>query len=253
MSFIRVLIVCALAALGASAAAPDCVTSFSLSATGTSAVQSNRQSGCIFWTVAYNAQGFSGLSLVLQSAPDAGNTPGSWSTFDGTVIAGFNPNTATDYAFTTLSGYVPWLRMNLTSVTGSGTVVGVLYGYKDDPGAGGGGSSTPAGYHTIDSRRSISATASGLTEILPGSPGIQIFIGHWSMSGDSVINVKLVAGTGSNCGTGTFNLTDFYRQVDSLAFDWGAYSPLAVPAGNSVCVNFSGASNWGGLLLYGVE
>jgi hypothetical protein len=141
---------------------PDCMVFFGFNAassgaqaatnsTGTSILIDNRQVGCYGWTVAVNSFGFTAESLLFQSAPDnaAGTGPGTWAAFAGTLIActpggavGINPNTATTQAITCGTGYFPWLRMNLTSITGAGAVSGVLYGFKVNSasrGTGGGG------------------------------------------------------------------------------------------------------------------
>lgn len=92
----------------------------------------NRTLGCNTWAIDYNNFGFTVLSLVVQTAPNAtGNIPGAWSTF--TAVTGINPNTATTQAVSTFGGttsYFPWIRVRLASVTGTGSITGVLYGWK---------------------------------------------------------------------------------------------------------------------------
>ena len=119
---------------------PDCVIPFSFTAaaqhTDNTLTCGNNTLGIVVWTVVYSNFNFGALSLVVQSAPDAGGVPGAWSTFAGTVCSstncpgssGVNPNTATTSAFTTLQGYYPWMRVLLTSATGTGTITGKLYG-----------------------------------------------------------------------------------------------------------------------------
>ena len=113
---------------------PDCILPLGLLTTASTNVGpfDNRTTGCNTWAIDYTSFGFTVLSLVVQTAPNAtGNVPGSWSTF--TAVTGINPNTATTQAATTFGGttsYFPWLRVQLTSVTGTGSVTGVLYGWK---------------------------------------------------------------------------------------------------------------------------
>ncbi len=108
---------------------PDCFQFFTFTATGNSAVFDNRQAGCPYWTIVYTSNGFSGLSLVLQVAPDAGGTPGTWATYGAT--SGSNPNTATTQANSLFNGpYFPWLRAQLTTATGTGSVSGIFYGWR---------------------------------------------------------------------------------------------------------------------------
>jgi len=114
----------------------DCIvgfgisSGFSLTGAGANVQFSNQRYGCFDWRVIYFVDGFSAISLVVQSAPDSAGNPGSWSTFVGTVIDGVNPNTATTFASTRLTGSPPWVRVLLNTVTGSGSVTGVLYGCK---------------------------------------------------------------------------------------------------------------------------
>lgn len=135
---------------------PDCMIFFSLNAAssgaqapvnaaGTSIVIDNHQAGCYGFTVAYTNHGFAALSLSFQSAPDnaAGTAPGTWATVavcGGIECLGINPNTSITSAITTTRAIAPWYRMNLTSITGTGAVVGVLYGWKLNINANGGGS-----------------------------------------------------------------------------------------------------------------
>lgn len=136
------LLVCAAAAMAQNNQVlirPDCQIPFTFTSTGTTSTLDNRQGGCTFWTVTYSSTGFSAISLVLQSAPNSSGVPGAWTTFAGaTISVGVNPNVATTQAFTQLVGYNPFVRMNLASATGSGTVVGFAYGCRT-PGCGAGG------------------------------------------------------------------------------------------------------------------
>jgi len=121
---------------------------------GTSLVCDDHQVGAYGWTVAYTSFGFTAVSLAFQSAPDnaTGTAPGTWSTVavcGGTECLGINPNTATTSAITTTKVIAPWLRVNLTSKTGTGAVVGVLYGYNINIVSNGGAPSTcPGGLNT---------------------------------------------------------------------------------------------------------
>lgn len=86
---------------------------------------SNLQLGCTTWSMSINTTGFSSVTVALQSAPNAaGNVPGSWSTFSGaTILTGTNPVVGTSGAVQ-IYGYNPWVRVAVTSVTGSGTING---------------------------------------------------------------------------------------------------------------------------------
>ena len=139
------LLLLPIAALAQTKVVPDCVITFSFTTTGNTPNTGTcagpngapSQNGISSWILVYYSTGFSGISIVLQSAPDNAGVPGSWGTFGGTVLtsvqypgsSGVNPNTATTSAFTGFAGYYPWMRVSLTSITGTGKVTGALYGY----------------------------------------------------------------------------------------------------------------------------
>lgn len=78
--------------------------------------------GCIQFRLQYTSTGFSAQSVQLEWAPDVNGAPGSWVAFTGTeVTQGTNPSTASS-ATIQLSNYHPWIRANVTSVTGTGTI-----------------------------------------------------------------------------------------------------------------------------------
>lgn len=112
--------------------APDCKVDFVLTGASTATVLDNRGTFCDSWTVAYYSVGFtSTLSLLVQAAPaTTTGVPGSWATFGGTVLAGANPLTSVVGGTLKLDGFYPFLRINLSSLTGSGTVRGRLYGWR---------------------------------------------------------------------------------------------------------------------------
>lgn len=123
----------------AAASAQQCSGSFTLTSAGqTSSSFDNRTKGCVGWTVTYNATGFSDLSLDFQSADDAGAP--MFVSFAGAVTSGVNPNTSTTANSTQLTGYFPYVRISLSTATGTGTVRGTFQGFVADPTSGGGGS-----------------------------------------------------------------------------------------------------------------
>jgi len=149
------LLLCLLpfAALAQSTIKPDCIIPVNFTTTNVTSnlTCGNNTLGIANWVFVYSSTGFSALSIVVQSAPDAGGTPGSWGTFGGTVLtnvqypgsSGINPNTSATSANTGFAGYFPWVRVNLASITGTGRVTGVLYGFLNSTlakaGSGGGG------------------------------------------------------------------------------------------------------------------
>lgn len=111
------------------AQAPDCQRFFHFTSAASSGYIDNRQAGCNQWSLGYVSGGFTGLSLTLQSASGA-LTPGSFGTYSGTTVTGANPMTAITSNYSTFNGYVGWIQVNLSGLTGTGDVIGVLYGYR---------------------------------------------------------------------------------------------------------------------------
>jgi hypothetical protein len=117
---------------------PDCVLPFSLGSSTSTGVFNNTTVGCQTWTVAYQAGNVGGsissISLAFQSAPGP-LVPGTWVTYAGSIVSGSNPATSLTGAVATFSNgtvSIPWVRMSLTiSATGSSTVNGVVYGYRN--------------------------------------------------------------------------------------------------------------------------
>jgi hypothetical protein len=132
---------------------PDCQFFFTFTANGnlpTNGYPNYPASGingggvCTDWVVSYTAFNVVGSpSLLFQSAPSAtATTPGTWVTYIGTTLSGINPNTSTtgaQSAFANETVATPFVRMNLTGLT-SGTISGVVYGYK----TGSSGGTTPS-------------------------------------------------------------------------------------------------------------
>jgi len=95
---------------------------------------------CVAWTFSYYAEGFSALSIQVEQAPDNNGVPGAFSA----VVATGNPATATTFASFSFVGYAPWIRVNMTSATGTGFVNYTLIGnsYVGTSNSSGGSSSS---------------------------------------------------------------------------------------------------------------
>lgn len=137
-------------------AAPDCSYHYIVTATGSTTTINNQNANCnaFVWQFSYTSNGFSALTLQLEAAPATttpSNTPGAFSIASGLLLGGTNPGTGTA-GVTAIQGYFPWVRLNLTSVTGTGVVNVYLNGWNDPSalgsvtsnggGGGGGGSGT---------------------------------------------------------------------------------------------------------------
>lgn len=191
--------------------APDCVINFSFTATGSTSNSTcgNNTLGISNWIVAYGSTGYSAVSLVVQSAPDVSGAPGSWVTFAGTVYtstqypgsSGVNPNTAITSANTGFAGYFPWMRVTLSSVTGTGKVSGSLYGFLNSTLAkagGGGGGSTVVIAGTANEITVSGVGCSGATGTCTISiPSDAIFPGNPSTPGSFSTGDVIDSGVGS--------------------------------------------------------
>lgn len=276
---------------------PDCVIPFGISggsplvAAGTSTTPTmgggqNTRYGCFVWRMLYFVNGFSAVSILVQAAPDNSGVPGSWASFSGTACGsppcltdGSNPNTSITFAATGLAGGPPWLRVTLSSATGTGGVFGVMYGCRSPGcstayGLGGGGSSsacpgttsTPcvvAGENgstaeilatdpngrllngVYPSSAAISLSSSGLTQIIAAGSGTTT-VAYVELSFTSGVNLQWEYGTGSNCGTGTTPLTGVMQNVLTYTRD----TPFLVPTGKALCANLGSAVTGGGSVTY---
>lgn len=133
---------------------------------GASQVLDNRVNGCAAWSFGTDVEGLSAISIQLESAPNsfsAGTArPGTFIAFAGTTVAGSNPSTATSSSLYTATGYFPWIRVNLVSLTGTGSVNITLSGWKSPAfltaTGGGGGSGTVTSVTLAGTSNQITAT-----------------------------------------------------------------------------------------------
>lgn len=111
------------AALAFAQSAPNCnLTNQILSVSGTGSNYNATSIKCVAWTFSYFSEGFSAVSIQVESAPDNGGVPGAFAIIPAASIIGTNPLTSTSSGSFTINGYFPWLRVNLTTATGTGFV-----------------------------------------------------------------------------------------------------------------------------------
>lgn len=246
---------------------PECQIFLSATAITSSVVYDNRSKACDRWIATYSSYTFAGpLSLQVESSADLAGAPAAWVAFAGTIVSGVNPNVATTQALTSLSGFYPWMRLNLTATgAGAGKLTATLYGYKDRPAsvavAGlvntnlsqyGGvavGVTNPiytSGPCTLSA--AISVSAAGSTQIVALTAAQSIRICHVSLSMQAPVDIKLVQGTGANCVTGPTDITGVYSTVLALGLD--SSSPIVATVANALCINLGAAVTGGGLIRY---
>ena len=241
--------------------------------------------GIKYWRFSYQSTGFTGVSIQLEAAPDNSGSPGTWVIFPGSATSGTNPQTSLVGGLTSLvvtpAIVDPWIRINLTSVTGTGAIRGIVMGYRVNPDGGGSGSGCPGTSATPCDVQGVTATgaagtenplldgaldgsankapltlgtvntavslsSSGLTQLIALSAGKSIRLSHISISFASAVDFQLEYGTGSNCGTGTTAITGVYKAILTIALDFDL-DPLVVPSGNALCANLGASVTGGGL------
>lgn len=106
------------------------------------------------------------------------------------------------------------------------------------------------------------ASTSGATQLVPppsgnqSRAGNQIYICGYTFATAAAVNVGLVYGTGTNCGTGTTKITPAYvfaattAGIGAIVDNPGNFTGLAVPAGNNLCINTSAGSAVQAIVYY---
>jgi hypothetical protein len=131
---------------------PNISRTFTFTGATPGAAVSAEAQPAVAWRLTYyasSATAFSALSIELDGAPDVnGTAPGpsdsSWTLISTIVTQGTNPLTNTSNGTLSLQAYYPWVRVNITTLTGTGTVKAQLLGYvgtSASTGSGGGGGS----------------------------------------------------------------------------------------------------------------
>lgn len=185
---------------------------------------------------------------------------------------------------TTLEGYVDQLEgyldqveakldtlhADVTSNTASPitidqTTPGVTNGVRgDDTGAVGSAVPSRAGYAgansggnltgliQADASAKVSISTNTTTQIVALSSGKKIYVTNFNLHAAGTTTTKLVYGTGTNCGTGTTDLTDVYdfTAADGMVVGNGLGPVLVVPASNALCVANTAAIHVGGSIAY---
>jgi hypothetical protein len=160
----------------------DCVIAFNFTIAGSTGGTSgfnNIPVGCNSWQIAYTSNGFSGLTLTVQSALNTSATPqtgacvpGSWGTLGGTATFGANPNTSTTAASALIQSYAanfaPCVRVTLSGLTGSGNVGGILLGYRAAGTAGTSGGGGAGSAVNLTQVASVNVASDSNGGIVPG-------------------------------------------------------------------------------------
>jgi len=95
-------------------------------------------------------------------------------------------------------------------------------------------------------------SGSGNTQIVAASGSTKIYICHISFATGAPEDVKLTTGTGSNCASGTADLTGLYKSVSAIALDQ-ELAPIITAASQALCISQSAVQALGGIVIYGQQ
>jgi hypothetical protein len=133
----RLLFLLSVCAIALAQGAPDCGPStFTFTAAGVStSIGNSGNIRCTTWTLTYYSEGFSAVSIQLQTAPDVAGTPGTFTPVSSAVVtAGSNPLTSITQAFLIANVYAPWLNVAATVLTGTtGKLIVKVDGWRGSP------------------------------------------------------------------------------------------------------------------------
>lgn len=98
----------------------------------------------------------------------------------------------------------------------------------------------------------ISITSATTTQLIPAISSESIGITAFNIIASGSGNIKLVYGTGTNCGTGQTDLTGNYPLAASSGISSGAGIGLVLiaPPGNAVCAVTSAAVTMAGSIAF---
>jgi hypothetical protein len=171
-------------------------------------------------------------------------------------VSGSNPASSFPSTFIG-SGFAAWVRVNAT--VSAGTLRGSIQGWRNPgsgSGGGGGGSTVITNFTTCASgtntlsRQAFTFTASGNTQIVAASGGLTIHVCGFFAYTDNATFLKLTQGTGSNCATGTADVTSFPTGTSYSLLGMTIDFPLYLSVSQALCVNSATAVNGGGVIVY---
>lgn len=98
----------------------------------------------------------------------------------------------------------------------------------------------------------IAVSSATTAEIIAAGSGTTIYVSNWNVISSAAGTLKFVYGTGTNCGTGTTDLTGAYTFGTStvISVGNGVGVVLAVPPSNALCITSTSTVNAQGSLSY---
>lgn len=213
---------------------PDCFIQVSATTTGRlggppgapTSGYDNRLRGCTSWTMNVTSTGFSVTSVLFSSAPDSSGAAGTWVSFAGTVVSGSNPSTTTTSSTTTFTGFYPWISVNPTTLTGTGTVTISIAGSRASAGSTSllalesGGNLATIATNTGTSATNTGTTATQTTTTATQTTALNTVLGTTADA----------AATAGSTGTEAAKLRLMTSQLDSIKTAVESTSPVAISA-----------------------
>jgi len=110
---------------------------------------------------------------------------------------------------------------------------------------GGVSSGNLAGIVACDSSANLTMTTATTTQMVALASGKSIYVCGFVVNGGGTTTTKLVYGTGTNCGTGTANITPPFNlgTGSTVSLGTGLGSLAKTPLGNALCATNSAAAN----------
>jgi hypothetical protein len=98
------------------------------------------------------------------------------------------------------------------------------------------------------------ASTTGATQLIAAAANAKIYVCGYVIWSNATANVTLQSGTGTNCGTGTVNMTPAYRMASTTGvgvIDGAAqFRGMATTIGQALCINSSAAVAVQALVYY---
>jgi hypothetical protein len=101
-----------------------------------------------------------------------------------------------------------------------------------------------AGIVKCDSSAQLTMSTATTTQMVAPAAGKSIYVCGFAINGGGATTAKLVAGTGTNCGTGTVTLTPAFSLANAttVALGGGLGYVAKAASGNALCATNSAAA-----------
>ncbi len=181
----------------------------------------------------------SGRVLVAQPTASALNA-----TVSGTVTANQGGTWTVQPGNT--ANTTPWLA-NTQAISSTGSAAPTNADLQGELASG-----NLIGHIGCDKSVVINAATSGSTQLVALVSGQVIYVCGYNFMAGGTANVKLLYGTGTNCGTGATDLTGPYPLIaqTGVSYGNGEGTVFRTASANALCVNLSAAVQVSGVVTY---